>query len=212
MITYMTHDVLTAVTKVDEVTVGSVWVYQRDRLAAIERVTVTAKLAVDIQPPRITILHMSGATENVPASRLKTLWENLPAYTEAVERWAELRATVPSSQGRLGAAQAVFDELLPIDSAEIADQADGALSIHDMDAVCAQTGLRPDGLNMFPGTFYELGSIYAPWAAVNLLAARLAEQNPEVILRLARAAEKGGIRCREEYFEDWGRDYWEQAR
>lgn len=204
MITYMTHAVLTAVTKFDEVTVGSVWVYHKNQWSPIEQVTVTVT-----QP--LTARFATGDTRKIPISRLKTRWENRKAYTAAVERWAGLEETMPLGIGRISAAQAVFDELLPIDAADMAEQVDGALSIRDMDAVCAQTGLRPSELNMFAGAFYELGRVYAPWAAANLLAARLAEQNPVAIERLVRAAKKDAV-CAEEHFDDWAQHHRDEAR
>jgi len=113
-------------TSIGDVAFGTTWVYRRSDHLTIEQVTVTSFRRSNSTTPLITVCFASGESEDVPAHRLKTLWENEPAYTAAVARWGGL-ATRGLGRSDQYAAGKVFFALLERDTACMSDGDDTAM-------------------------------------------------------------------------------------
>jgi hypothetical protein len=213
MMTYMTRDVMTAATTFDEVQLDSVWAYRENWRSPLQKVTVVAFPPVVTRTPRITVRFVSGGTEDIPFGRLKTLWENEPAYTAAVARWDDLEAPSDADQAAIDAAEMVADELLPAETAETMLRVEGALSIHDLSAFSALTGLLEQELTGHPDAFTEEGRLYVPWAVTKLAVANLAERNADAVAALALDAEKRAADFEESHRAcDYTRDLRDRAK
>lgn len=137
-------------------------------------------------PPRVLIHfvdeQMEGREEWVPPARLKVPWTQVEDFIAMEARWEAVHDLSPSNEDYEGrAAEAVFEQLVPIDIASV-NSPTGVFFIENATALADLTGLTVEELTGHEVSFESDGAVVAPWPVMLAVVQALARRLPDQVL------------------------------
>lgn len=166
---------------------GERWAYRARGIDPLVEVDVL-KIGTN-KPARVLVRFtdeaFEGREEWVPPNRLKVRWTEVESFLAQEEMWARVTASSPNHDDHvLGAAEVVFDELIPRDIAEL-DYRCAVLRTKNLDGLVSLVNIDSREITERAESFieHEDQAWIAPFEAALLVATTAAKMNSETILR-----------------------------
>jgi hypothetical protein len=166
---------------------GENWAY---RARAVDDLVEVKVLRLGTKkPPRVLVHflddHFEGREDWVPPARLKVIWSGVEEYVARERHWAAVSGAFPvaDTAGEYAAGH-VIEEYLDRELAGVQyGSAAGVCSIYDVAGLARFLDVDAAQLTSHPLAFSDGEALVVPWPITELIARRVAQRNPEPILR-----------------------------